>query len=242
MPMARAVISSRPCTATGGGDDTACTAERHSPAGPVRSVSPGPSRSRVDTRPLGRRHPMVRDPAAQVDAELLLRGADRPVGIGGAGDVVRGDRAPLELVRVKERRARPAVHHPRELPPDVVAVVHGGVHPGAAPRRDAVRGVADQEDLVASEAVGELCRRRERAEPLDHDRQVGDAGGEPDAVGQPVVARKLRVPHRRVEEVPVTPRVAGAGGQEQTLRLGVVDGVDAVPEIAERLPERRPDP
>ena len=118
--------------------------------------------------------PGVGDAAAEVRAQLVGRAADRAARVGRARGVVLGDRPPLRLVGVEQRVAGPAAQHPGELPAEVVAVADRGVHPGRAARREAVRGVADQERAALAEAVGERDAVVGGGEALDLRLEVRD--------------------------------------------------------------------
>ena len=86
-----------------------------------------------------------------------------------------GNWSSLGLVGVKEARPSPAAQDPSELPGEVVAVVNGRVHPGSSPGSHAVGGVADEEDVLVSEAVCNLGARRERRDLLELERKIGHA-------------------------------------------------------------------
>ena len=72
-------------------------------------------------------------------------------------------RPALGLVGLPQRRASPTAQDPAELPAEVEPVGDGDVEARAAARRDAVRGVADQEDVALARRVGELRSRGEAA-------------------------------------------------------------------------------
>ena len=125
----------------------------------------------------------MRDPAAEVDGELVEHGATAAVRIGGADEVVLGDHPTLGLVGVEQVGSGPAAQHPGQLPAEVVAALEGGVHPGAAAWRHAVGGVADEEGPArrgtgrpAGPASG--TRRRVRC-----GIEVGDAGPDAGSLG-----------------------------------------------------------
>ena len=147
--------------------------------GPVNSVSPGPIRSSVETRPsaVGTQWCAMRPPRSTWSSSP---GRRREPVVGRAGDVVLGDRPALGLVGVEQLRAGPAPQHPAELPAEVEAAVDRGVHAGAAARGHPVGGVAHQERRVPRGSGRRSARRGERADPLDPRREVGHAGREPD--------------------------------------------------------------
>ena len=123
-------------------------------------------------------------PVTEIGVQLPLV-ADRPLGIRRAREVVFDHRPAFRLVRIEQVGAGPAAQHPGEFPPEVEAVVDRGVHPGAATRCHAVRGVADQEGAVGAEPLGELRGEREAPDPLDARFEVVDAGAEADQPRQP---------------------------------------------------------
>jgi len=98
----------------------------------------------------------VGDPAAEVRAHLLLGGSSRAAGVGRPRGDVLGDGPAFGLVSVEQLRPGPVAEHPAEPPADVVAVVQRDVEPHPAARRDAVCGVAGQEDAAAAPALREL--------------------------------------------------------------------------------------
>ena len=128
--------------------------------------------------------------------------------------VARRDRAALGAVGVEQSIRRPAVEHGRELPGEVVGVLHAGVQPQAAGGREAVRRVAGEEGASAAEGVGDLRAHRPRHDAEDLDRDVARARPErlPDE-GERVIAAVLRHvdPARRQldAEGPQAPRIVG---------------------------------
>jgi hypothetical protein len=106
-----------------------------------------------------------------------------PMWIVSASLIYLGTLAALQ--GVQQPLSRPAAQPPGKLPAKVVGVVDGGVHAGAAPRGDAMGGVADQEGPPLAVALGELGRERERADPHQPRLEIGRAGTRPDQLGQP---------------------------------------------------------
>ena len=233
MPSARAVIASSRRVVTGGAP------RRVFHVVWLRAGEAGqPVGEQVERRRAPRLagQPGVGDAAAEVRAQLVGGAADRAARVGGACGVVLGDRPALRLVGVEQRVAGPAAQHPGQLPAEVVGVADRGVHPGRAARREAVRGVADQERAALAEAVGERDAVVGGREVLDARLEVRDAGGDPDLAhqvcGRQVVeALVLGVPGPRVE-----PAVAVADRER-----GVVAGqeVDDVAVLADDVPQRR---
>ena len=129
-----------------------------SPAGPVNSVSPSPTRSSVETRTALRLDPEMRNPTPEVDGISSIGPGRNPLG-DRALDVVGDHRTALSLVGVEQLRFGPALQHPAELPAEVVAVGDRRVHAGAAARGHPVRGVADQERAPRPETVLRSRRR-----------------------------------------------------------------------------------
>jgi AcrR family transcriptional regulator len=97
---------------------------------------------------VGAGDPVVPDAPGEVRAQLLAEGRRVPPGSAERATLCSVTSA-LELVAAEELGPGPAIEDPGELPAEVVAVVDGGVHAGAAPGGDAVRGVADQEGPAA---------------------------------------------------------------------------------------------
>ena len=152
--------------------------------------------------------------------------------------VVLCDRPPLELVRVEQRRLRPAAVHPAELPAQVVAVVDRRVHAGPAAGGDPVGGVADQECAPLPEPVGQLGGEPEAPGALDRDRQVGGADRPPDPAREPFGVRSRGGVLAGGPDDAVQPPVVAPGGQEDAARIRMVDVVDPVAVLAEERPDR----
>ena len=74
------------------------------------------------------------------------------------------------LVGVEQRVGRPARLDGGELPGEVVRVLHARVEAEAAGGREAMRGVADQEDAPLAVALGDLRGHRPGADRADGER------------------------------------------------------------------------
>ena len=181
----------------------------------------------------------MRDPAAEVGGDLVADVAERPVRIGRAGQVVLDDRPPLGLVGVEQRGGGPAAEHPRQLPTEVERVGDGGVHPGAAARRHAVRGIADEERVPDPERVGDHRRERRRPDALDQRLELGDAGREPEQPRDPLRRVLVEPLAGRVPPDAEDPAVAASGRQQAAARLRMLDPVDAEAVRADDIPQRR---
>ena len=242
MPSARAPTRSRLRTTSGG-----AVAEFRGGVLPGLALRPGEEREarsdQVERRDeSGRpRQPDVLDALAEVDAGLASHVPVRAVRVCRAHDVVLDDGPALALVGVEQRRIGPAAQHPAELPAEVEAVVDRGVHAGAAARRDAVGRIADQERALLTEVVGDLRREREGADPLDLRLELGYAGAEPDQLHQPLLVEVGRLLDLGIPVHAVEPAVVPSGGQEEAHGIGTDDAVDAVPMLADHVPERRPE-
>ena len=168
MPSARAVMASRRRTATGRepGAEAAPLSQRPL-CGPVKRVSPSPSRSSVETRPAGtgtHTCPM-RSPRSARSSRPTSR--TEPLGSAERARLCSATGRRSRLVRIEQLGPGPAAQHPGELPAEVEAVVDRGVHPRAAARGHAVRGVAHEERAAAAEALRQLRGEGEAADPQD---------------------------------------------------------------------------
>ena len=108
-----------------------------------------------------------------------------------------GHDSALALVRVEQVGVGPAAHHPPQLPAEVEPALEGGVHPGAAPWGDAVRGVPDEEGSAVTEALGQLTRGMELPDALDVRVEVGDAGPFTDRIPEPRPVERGEDPRRQ---------------------------------------------
>ena len=201
MPIERALMASR--ARDGDRRPAVHRRLRRSRVGSREQREPGTEQVQRGHARAGGGHPDVRDAPAEVDVQLVGGLAGGAAGVGGAGDVVRGDRPPLGLVGVQQLGPGPAAQHPAELPAEVVAATDRGVHPGAAARGHAVGGVAGQEDVAGAEAVGQLGGEAEGAGALDRDVEVVDAGSGADPAHEALGRVALDV--LRVHPGPVAP-------------------------------------
>src|SRR5512144_1256771 len=100
-------------------------------------------------------------------------------------------------------------------------------------------GVAGQEHGPLPEPLRELDGELEGPDPLERDRQVGHARGEPDPPGEPLLVERGGVVLARLPEDAVEPAVAAPGREEDAGRVRVVDVVAEVAALADHGPERR---
>ena len=91
----------------------------------------------------------------------------RTVRVQRSFEIVLRRRTSLSLVRVEQARFGPAMQHPCDLPTEVVTVGDRHVHTGAAPRRDSVRGVADEKRVALAKPFGHGRAERDCADPAD---------------------------------------------------------------------------
>ncbi len=121
-----------------------------------------------------RGHRDRQQPDSRVDHEMVLHGVQRPV------DDPQPLRLPLGGVGVQQRRAGLALEHGRQLPGQVLRVLHTGVHAQSRGRRVAVHRVADQEDPALRVLVGDRTLHRPVADAQDLHRHVADPQQFPD--------------------------------------------------------------
>mmetsp|Transcript_83634 Transcript_83634/g.270340 ORF Transcript_83634/g.270340 Transcript_83634/m.270340 type:complete len:345 (+) Transcript_83634:676-1710(+) len=151
-------------------------------------------------------------------------------------------RPPLLLVAVQEALAAPAAEHSADLPSQVVHILHAGVLPVAAAWREAVAGVASQEDAAravggcdcASHLPSTLASYVDGGRPLaDGRRDAREAVLGAPVVWVPLLAREeRRVHHPLVPAVVVRNMSVAAGGVEPPERWTV--GV-ALPKVARQV-------
>ncbi|HEY6577078.1 MAG TPA: hypothetical protein VI029_19610 [Mycobacterium sp.] len=87
----------------------------------------------------------------------------------GVGDA---DRSAFGLVGVEQVSPTTPRDFPRQFPGQVVGIVHAGVESETAGRREAVRGVADQECASFAVSIGDLRRHRPALHQVDVDGQI----------------------------------------------------------------------
>ena len=115
--------------------------------------------------------------ATFMHAGILLSssGANAPDGRQVAQGLFGGPavhRLALTLVRLEQGRSGPPSEHRRQLPGEVLDILHAGIHAEAASRRHLVRRVASQKDAPLAEAGGDPGGRTPRSSPEHLHRQV----------------------------------------------------------------------
>ena len=147
------------------------------------------------------------------------------------GQRVLGDdlaeRLALGMVAVEQRVVGVAAQHGRDLPGQVVNVLHPGVEAEAAGRRHLVRGVAGQENVADAIAVGDDGRGFPRADAEHRDREVRHADAFPDQLGAEFRREILRLPAILLgavnQEAPAVPAVDGEERRAQILLLDEIE-------------------
>ena len=81
------------------------------------------------------------------------------------------------FVAVEQRGVRLAAKHGRDLPGQVLRILHAQIHAEAAARRGLMGGVADQEHVAAAETVRDHGGAIPEVDAEYFDRKVGDADG-----------------------------------------------------------------
>ena len=184
--------------------------------------------------------------ASRMVREALRLGRDEVGRAGGVEQVLVGRGLALQAVGGEQRRRGLPLQHGRELPGEVVGVLHAAVEAAGAEGRDQVRGVAGEDHRAVDEALQAPALEGVDADPLELERPVlaehrlqarADALGlalldrvgvpaelevdAPDVVGLLVQQGRLAGVERRVEPEPALGRVVGrhldVGDQEPVL-------------------------
>ena len=148
-----------------------------------------------------------------------------------------GHRTPLGLIGVEQAGPCPATLHGGELPHQVVRVGHPGVESQTSGGREAVGGVAHQEDVSVPVALGDLARHPPRTDVLDDEVEVLHSGSRPEQRGTTlggVLVERLRFGVPVMHEDPRGPEVVG---HEDTAHLRVHRPVEGRRAFADQMTE-----
>ena len=113
-------------------------------------------------------------------------GHPRDVAGEGLLDGEVSDRAPFGVIRIQQPGPGHAGQCERQLPGQVVRVLHASAAAVAAVRRDHVRGVAGQEHPPVTEPVRAVRLGPPRRDVLDDDTDVRHADGSPQQFQRPL--------------------------------------------------------
>ena len=174
------------------------------------------------------RHGVAGEAERHGDLDHLHRVVERLVA------VELGHRPALCLVGVQRVRGQPVVAHRGQLPDQVVHVGHTRVQAEAAGGREAVGGVADQEDPPVAVALGDLRAHVPRGDGQHLERHRPGHRGAHQVGGTLGGDLLLAVPH-----VHVDPLAVGAVGDERATAGRVDHEVQDTRRVTEQRPEVR---